>query len=124
MPNRYLKKFRLPKLDVRAPLLTQLRDPEDLHHFFQKLQSSEITKVIAVALDHDHLHLRNEVLAYGLNTLSTPLLFQFVLLSTGKKFIVVLNHPKGNSSPTQADKALMVRLQRVHANSALISLTT
>ncbi len=68
--------------------------------------------MIAVALDHDHLHLRNEVLAYGLDTLRTPLLFQFVLLSTGKKFIVVLNHPKGNSSPTQPDKALMARLQR------------
>ena len=110
--KRYLKKFEIVETDVELPIQGQVRDPEDLYVFLKDLESDQVPKIIGVYLDQNHLFLGHQVfLGQSSATFQTQMLHFYYNLFLAKRFIVLINHPTGDATPTDDDTKLMRKLQ-------------
>lgn len=110
--KRYLKKFELVETETELPILGQVQDPEDLYVFLKDLHNEQVPKIIGIYLDENHLFLGHQVfLGTTTSTFETQLLYHYYNLFLAKKFILLINHPSGDATPTEKDIQLMRRLQ-------------
>lgn len=117
--KRYLKKFEIVETDVELPIQGQVRDPEDLYVFLKDLENDQVPKVIGVYLDENHLFLAHQIfLGQAPKTFKTQDFHFYYNLFLAKRFIVLINHPSGDPTPTDDDIALMKKLQN---DSAVLS---
>lgn len=117
--KRYLKKFEIVETDVELPIQGQVRDPEDLYVFLKDLENEQVPKIIGVYLDENHLFLAHQVfLGQSSKTFETQTFHHYYNLFLAKRFVVIINHPSGDPTPTDDDIKLMKKFQ---SDSAVLS---
>jgi DNA repair protein RadC len=110
--KRYLKKFEVIETEAELPIQGQIKDPEDLYVFLKDLHSEQVPKVIGIYLDANNLFLGHQVfLGISASNFDTAHLYHYYLLFLAKKFILLINHPSGDATPTEDDLTLMRTLQ-------------
>lgn len=109
---RYLKKFELVETETALPIQGQVRDPEDLYTFLKELHDEQVPKIIGIYLDDNHLFLGHQLFIGATPaTFDTQLLYHYYALFMAKRFIILINHPSGEATPTEEDLQLMRALQ-------------
>lgn len=110
--KRYLKKFEIVETDQELPIQGQVRDPEDLYVFLKDLENDQVPKIIGIYLDQNHLFLAHQVfLGQTSATFETQPFHFYYNIFLAKRFIVLINHPNGDSTPTDDDIKLMKKFQ-------------
>ncbi len=110
--KRYLKKFEIIETDTELPIQGQVRDPEDLYVFLKDLETDQVSKIIGIYLDENHLFLAHQVfLGQTPKTFETQTFHHYYNLFLAKRFIVLINHPSGDATPTDDDIKLMKKFQ-------------
>lgn len=110
--KRYLKKFEIVETNTELPIQGQVRDPEDLYMFLKDLESDQVPKIIGVYLDENHLFLAHQIfLGQTPDTFRTQDFHFYYNLFLAKRFIVLINHPNGDPTPTDSDIQLIKKLQ-------------
>ena len=88
---------------------TKISQPKDVVKLINSIETFHLNKVETVA--SIAMSTKNEILAYAeigggtINTCITdiPSIFKVVLTANAKKFILVHNHPSGDSTPSKSD---------------------
>jgi DNA repair protein RadC len=107
-PLRYLKKFEIVETETALPIQGQVQDPDDLLSFFSDLQNGQVPKIIAIYLDDNLLFLGHQVFVGATPAaFETQMLYHYFSLFLAKRFILLLNHTSGDSTPTEEDLKLM-----------------
>jgi len=110
--KRYLKKFEIVETEVELPIQGQVRDPEDLYAFLKDLESEHVPKIIGVYLDQNHLFLGHQVfLGQTPATFDTQVFYHYYLMFLAKRFVILINHTSGDSTPTEDDVKLIKKFQ-------------
>ncbi len=110
--KRYLKKFEIVETDAELPIQGQVRDPEDLYVFLKDLENDQVPKVIGIYLDENHLFLAHQVfVGQTSKTFETQAFHHYYNMFLAKRFIVLINHPNGEATPTDDDIKLMKKFQ-------------
>lgn len=117
--KRYLKKFEILETKTELPIQGQVRDPEDLYVFLKELENEQVSKIIGIYLDENHLFLAHQVfLGQTSETFKTQDFHFYYNLFLAKRFIILINHPGGDPTPTDDDIKLMKKMQN---DSAVLS---
>ena len=110
--TRYLKQFKVVETKTALPIQGQVHDPEDLYTFLKDLHNEQVPKIVGVYLDDNLFFLGHQVfLGATPKIFDTQLLYHHFNLFLAKKFILILNHPSGDATPTKEDVKLMKKLQ-------------
>lgn len=117
--KRYLKQFEIVETKVELPIQGQVRDPEDLYIFLKDLENDQVPKIIGVYLDANHLFLGHQIfLGQTPATFDTQMFHFYYNLFLAKRFVVLINHPNGNATPTDDDLKL---LKKFESDSQILS---
>ncbi len=115
--TNYLKRPILEETDIPNPLQDPVNDPNVLFHFLRDVHDSTVPKVLGIFLNKAYCSLGNEPLALGEGAdpthFSTRSLVHFFGVFYAERFIVVTNHVHSDASPTEGDRKLIKRLERV-----------
>lgn len=115
--KQYLKHPVLKETDIPNPIQGPVQDPNTLFHFIKDVHDSTVPKVWGIFLNNEYCSVGNEPLALGEGAdpqhFSTRSLVHFFGVFYAKRFIVVTNHLNDDACPTEGDKELIKRLERL-----------
>lgn len=109
---KYLKELQVKFVESTTPnrVEGQVRKAEDVYTLFKDLEDDAKEKVLALYLDISNHVNSFEVLFIGSEhscLMSPRQVFKGALLSNSPAFILVHNHPSGNSKPSHADLSIV-----------------
>ncbi len=115
MRDKYLRKLNIELIDgeFENPLMGQVRDPEQVYDVFKSIKDKEHETALGVYLTPELDVLAYDVLSVGAReevSVLTHQLFRHVIVSGGKDFIFIHNHPKGDPTPSDDDKLMMLKI--------------
>ena len=92
--------------------------PMDIVEFINSLENYDLSvneRVVVIALNtKNHIVAYSEISAGGTNTcnVNTPDIFRFLFTTNASKFILVHNHPSGDSTPSGIDIEMTKQIQK------------
>ena len=111
--TRYFKRLELVETDQEIPIQGQVLDPSDLFSLMGQLENEAIPKIIAIILDEKNKVLGVELVGIDKRPaeFNSAYLYQLHLLLRATQFIILVNHPDGDATPTPEDMALSQQIQ-------------
>ena len=113
----YLKKLDIKLIDgeYENPVCGQVRFPEQVYEVFKNIKDNSRETLIGVYLTPE-LEVRNyDVITVGGRDVSLAIpheIFERVLLSRSRYFILIHNHPDGDPKPSKSDKKVMQAIRK------------
>jgi len=98
---------------------TTIKTPMDIVKFINSTENYDLSineRVVVIALNtKNHIVAYTEISAGGTNTcnVNTPDIFRFLFTTNANKFILVHNHPSGDSTPSRIDIEMTKQIQKV-----------
>lgn len=96
---------------------TAIKTPMDIVKFINSIENYDLSineRVVVIALNtKNHIVAYTEISAGGANTCSvnTPDIFRFLFTTNANKFVLVHNHPSGDSTPSRIDIEMTKQIQ-------------
>lgn len=96
-----------------------IKIPMDVVKFINSIENYDLSineRVVVIALNtKNHIVAYTEISAGGANTcnVNTPDIFRFLFTTNANKFILVHNHPSGDSTPSRIDIEMTKQIQKV-----------
>lgn len=95
-----------------------IANPMDIVQFINKIEQYDLSineRVIVIALNtKNHVVAYTEISSGGMNTcnVNIPDIYRFLFTTNANKFILVHNHPSGDSTPSKIDIAMTKQIQQ------------
>lgn len=96
-----------------------IANPMDIVKFINSIENYDLSineRVVVIALNtKNHIVAYTEISAGGTNTcnVNTPDIFRFLFTTNANKFVLVHNHPSGDSTPSRIDIEMTKQIQKV-----------
>ncbi len=114
---KYLKelKIELVKSKYKNVVRGQMRMPEDICNIFSDIKNRAVETMIGVYLNDDLEVNLFTTLAVGTKTeaiVATDEILEYAILTRSKTIILIHNHPKGDPTPSEADKEFILAIKK------------
>ena len=115
--TQYLKRPILKETDIPNPIQGPIKDPNKVFHFMKDVHDSTVPKMWGIFLNEDRLSVGDELLALDEGAdpkdFSTRGVVHYFGVFYAHRFVMITNHMTDDATPTEEDKKLIKRLERV-----------
>ena len=113
--TNYIKRPVLEETSVPNVIQEPIKSPDTLFHFIKDVHDSTVPKMWGIYLNEHDCSIGNEVLALGINAepknFNIETIFHFYYVFQAKSLMLVTNHIHRDATPTEADKALIRKME-------------
>ncbi|MCK5022065.1 MAG: JAB domain-containing protein [Candidatus Pacebacteria bacterium] len=116
MENKYLRKLNIELVDgeYNNPIKGQVSTPKQIYDVFKSLKDKAQETLIAVYLNNDLEVLTYNILSTGSKSetvIDFGDIYGYGFVMKAKYFVLIHNHPKGDSNPSDGDKEIMSKFK-------------